>query len=109
MEKHDNFIVDCDLKTRQILHATTAKQRLHSQRISTQDDLPTPTKITSPLMKPASPFERTVPRKNKPMRSPKTAASLINRRPIEHDFYKMRNASTKRQKYPTKDNETPPL
>ena len=108
MEKHDNFIVDCELKTRQILHATTAKQRLHSQL----DDLPTPTKmssITSPLMKPTSPFERTVPRKSKPMRSPKTATALINRRPIEHDFYKMRNASTKRQKYPTKDNETPPL
>ena len=86
--QHDNFLIDCELKMRQLLRAT-AKER--------QDKIPT-------HMKPTSPLERGVTKKNK--------SSATVRRPIEREFYKMTNASTMKrpkQKFPTKDNETPPL
>ena len=102
MAEHDTFITSCESKTHQIL-----KQRMESQRklssSSNASRLPTP---FPNLMKPSSPFERTVTKKNK-MRLPNAAPSLISRRTIERDFYKMKNASTKKLKYPAK--EAPPL
>ncbi len=71
--QHDKFIVDCELKTRQLLRSTA--------------------KVPTPPMKRVG--------KKKP------AAAMKARKPIEREFYKMRHAS--KQKFPTKDNATPPL
>ena len=107
--EHDNFINQCELKTRKLLQ-DTAKKRLHMDKLPTPTKMSTTTPVRSPFMKPVSPFERSVTKKKKPMRAPKTATALTTRRPIEREFYKMRNASsTKRQNRMTKDNEAPPL
>ncbi len=105
--QHDDFITNCELKTSALLQDTGKKR---------PDKLPTPTKMStasplrSPLMKPVSPFERSGTKKKKLKRAPKTATALITRRPIEREFYKMRNASsTKQQNYMSNDKEAPPL
>jgi hypothetical protein len=96
MAEQDTFITDCE-KTLQILHATFKQQVV----------LPTTTNHGSITKN--SPFMASSPKtkiavtkkKKKSSRYPKTATSK---------FYKISNASTKRIKYHTKDNDqTPPL
>ena len=101
MSEHDNFITDCELKTRQILHAT-AKQRVDSKRNMTP--------LHSKTILPTSSLQRAVTNKNKPMLLRKVTTSLNNRRPIERDFYKKRNANALTRKLDVKKNdEAPPL
>lgn len=99
MADHDAFITDCELKTRQIL------AERHGIKSSSKSTSPFPAAMT-----PSSPLQR-VTKRNKILQSHNTtpSPSLITRRTIERDFYKMKNASTKRLKYPTKANQAPPL